>query len=52
MYNLDMEIVEAIEAMNSGFLKEYYPDPERTGIYSELYKKYTALGAFTEDALY
>ena len=46
------KVEDAIAAMNSGFIKEYIPAPERTRIYSELYKKYTALGAFTEATIY
>ena len=41
-------VEDAIDAMNSGFSKEYIPDPERTEIYSMLYKKYLDLGSFTE----
>ena len=45
-------VEDAIAAMNSGFTKEYVPDPERTRIYSNLYKKYTELGSFTETSLF
>ena len=44
-------VEDAIDAMNSGFSKEYVPDPVRGKVYSELYKKYTALGNFTEQCL-
>ena len=45
------KVEDAIAAMNSGFTKEYVPDPEWTRIYSNLYKKYTELGSFTETSL-
>lgn len=44
-------VEDAIDAMNSGFSKEYIPDPARGEVYAELYKKYTALGTFTEKCL-
>ena len=45
-------VEEAQEAMSSGFSREYVPDPEKTELYSKLYRKYVALGRFTEDGLY
>ncbi len=45
------KVEDAIDAMNSGFSKEYVPDPARGKVYSELYKKYTTLGNFTERCL-
>lgn len=46
------KVEDAIEAMNSGFSKEYVPDLSKTEIYAGLYRKYCALGAFTEKELY
>ena len=45
------KVEEASAAMSSGFSKEYIPDPARGAIYAELYKKYLALGSFTESEL-
>ena len=45
------KVEDAITAMNSGFSKEYIPDPVRGKVYSELYKKYISLGKFTEQCL-
>lgn len=42
-------VEDAIEAMNSGFSKEYVPDLSRTGVYAKLYARYCALGKFTEE---
>ena len=41
-------VEEAQAAMNSGFAKEYHPRPEQVAVYDELYQKYLALVAFTE----
>ena len=46
------KVEDASLAMSSGFSKEYVPDPARTKVYSEIYKKYLALGSFAEEALY
>ena len=46
------KVEDASLAMCSGFSKEYVPDPARTKVYSEIYKKYLALGSFAEEALY
>ena len=46
------KVEDAIAAMNSGFAKEYHPDPEKTEEYSKTYAKYLALGKFTEEQLY
>lgn len=45
-------VEDAIAVMNSGFSKEYVPDPKRTQAYAELYKNYQSLGRFTEENLY
>ncbi|NLO00585.1 MAG: ribulokinase [Bacteroidales bacterium] len=45
-------VEDAIAVMNSGFSKEYVPDPKRTQAYAELYKHYQSLGRFTEENLY
>jgi L-ribulokinase len=41
-------ISDAQKAMGSGFEKEYYPDPQKAGIYDELFRKYKKLGRFME----
>lgn len=46
------KVEDAIEAMNSGFAKEYYPNEENAAIYDKLYAKYLALGEFTENNLF
>ena len=38
--------------MNSGFYKEYKPQPENVNAYAEIYKEYLKLGAFTENELF
>lgn len=44
--------VEAAQkAMGQGFDAEYIPNPANAAAYDELYKKYLALGAFTESQL-
>lgn len=45
-------VEDAIEAMNSGFSKEYTPDASKAEAYKRLYDKYLALGAFTEKEIY
>lgn len=45
-------VEDAIAVMNSGFSKEYVPNPERTQAYAELYKHYQSLGRFTEENLF
>lgn len=45
------KVEDASTAMSSGFSKEYIPDPARGAVYAELYKKYLALGSFTETEL-
>jgi L-ribulokinase len=45
------KVEDASAAMSSGFSKEYVPDPARGAVYAELYKKYLALGSFTETSL-
>ena len=46
------KVEEAIERMNSGFYKEYKPNPDNVKAYAAIYGKYLALGKFTEDVLY
>ncbi len=46
------KVEDAIAAMNSGFSKEYRPNPNNTKVYSEIYKDYLKLGQFTERELY
>ncbi|HIZ02388.1 MAG TPA: ribulokinase [Candidatus Bacteroides merdipullorum] len=45
-------VEDAIEAMNSGFSKEYQPDAARHEAYQHLYDKYVRLGRFTEQELF
>lgn len=42
------KVEDAIKAMNSGYSKEYLPDPARHEIYQTLYARYSELGRFTE----
>ena len=46
------KVEDAIQHMNSGFSKEYKPNPENVKLYSEIYKKYSTLGEFTEKQLF
>lgn len=46
------KVEDAISAMNSGFSKEYHPNAANTAAYGEIYRKYLALGKFTEEQLY
>lgn len=46
------KVEDAIAAMNSGFSKEYRPNPENVKIYANLYENYQKLGKFTEEQLY
>jgi len=41
-------VEDAQKAIGQGFEKEYVPNPANAKIYGELYKKYLALGEFTE----
>ncbi|MHB9027785.1 MAG: ribulokinase [Candidatus Latescibacterota bacterium] len=41
-------VEEAIERMESGFEREFQPDPDRAAIYDRLYDRYIRLGEFTE----
>src|SRR5574344_736349 len=47
-----VKVEDAIASMNSGFSKEYVPNVENTRAYAALYKKYCALGKFTEKELF
>jgi hypothetical protein len=38
--------------MGMGFASEYYPTMENNKLYSELYKKYTSVGKYTEENLF
>ena len=42
-------IEEAIKKMGNGFETTYYPNPEVSGIYRDLYEQYQRLGGFMED---
>lgn len=46
------KVEDAIEAMNSGFAKEYYPNIDNVKVYQEIYDKYMKLGQFTEKELF
>lgn len=41
-------VEEAQAAMNSGFAKEYHPNPEQAAVYDTLYKRYLMLVGYTE----
>lgn len=42
-------VEEAIAGMESGFEREYRPDPARAAVYDRLYARYVRLGEFAED---
>ena len=42
------KVEDAQKAMGSGFATEYVPNKENAKLYSDIYKKYLKLGAFTE----
>lgn len=44
-------VQDAQKAMSSGFATEYYPDSEKTEIYERMYRRYCALGRFSEEEL-
>ena len=46
------KVEDAISKMNSGFSKEYKPQPDKVKAYAEIYKNYLKLGAFTEKELF
>ncbi len=46
------KVEDAQKAMNSGFAKEYQPNPENAKAYQEIYDKYITLGQFTEKELF
>ena len=46
------KVEDAIDAMNSGFAKEYMPNAENTEIYAKIYEKYIKVGQFTEKKLF
>ena len=48
----DLDLEDAIEKMNSGFSKEYKPQPENVKAYADIYEKYIKLGSFTEKELF
>lgn len=42
-------VADAQDAMNSGFAKEYFPEPDQVKIYDEIYQRYLKLGAYCEE---
>lgn len=46
------DVTQAQDAMGQGFANEYQPNAENHKIYLTLYKKYQALGQFTEKELF
>lgn len=46
------KVEDAQQAMSSGFAHEYHPNPENAKAYEEIYKKYVAIGKFTEENLF
>ena len=46
------KVEDAIANMNSGFSKEYKPNPANVEAYAKLYREYVKLGEFTENELY
>ena len=45
------KVEDAQKAMGQGFANEYFPNKENHNIYLSLYKKYQALGKFTESQI-
>ncbi len=45
-------VEDAIEKMNSGFHREYRPQPDHVKAYAKIYDTYLKLGKFTEDAIF
>lgn len=46
------KVEDARDNMNSGFEKEYEPNPKNVKAYQDIYDKYMKLGAFTEKELF
>ena len=46
------KVEDAQAAMGMGFASEYFPNKENVELYSEMYKDYLKLGAFTEKELF
>jgi L-ribulokinase len=46
------KVEDAQAAMGMGFAAEFYPNVENHKLYIEIYKKYTAIGKFTEENLF
>jgi L-ribulokinase len=42
-------VEDAMHAMGQGFDQEYFPDPEKTGIYARRYQQYGELGTMVEN---
>jgi L-ribulokinase len=45
------KVEDAMAAMGSGFDAEYFPDPNKTSIYSSRYERYKELGNFIEQQI-
>ncbi len=46
------KVEDAIRSMNSGFHREYRPQPDKVKAYAEIYSSYLRLGKFTEDEIF
>ena len=46
------KVEDAIGAMNSGFVREYVPNPDNAAVYQARYEQYKQLGRITEDVIY
>ncbi len=46
------KVEDAIRSMNSGFHREYRPQPDKVRAYAEIYSSYLRLGKFTEDEIF
>ena len=46
------KVENAIEAMNSGFAKQYFPDEGRATSYQHIYETYLKVGKYTEENLF
>lgn len=46
------KVEDAVQAMNSGFAFEYFPNAENAKIYEHIYEDYVKVGQFTEKELF
>ena len=46
------KVEDAVQAMNSGFAFEYFPNAKNAKIYEHIYEDYVKVGQFTEKELF